>query len=472
MIDSVRARLTAWYVGILGITLIVFELAVYAVLSRTLHAGIDDSLTSAIEVTSTSLSNDIGEGQSRTEAARATVDELSSRQVAVAVFDVSGDLMASRDVDDDIQPRLPAEGDVPDESPRLYDVLADDDRVRVGIQRVHVAGDQRPFVVHVSTPLEPLEDELEDIRAVLLSSIPFVLFAAGGAGWFMARKSLSPVVIMADRARAISATNLDQRLPVSNPRDELGRLARTFNELLTRIGAAFTQQRQFMADASHELRTPLATIRAAADVTLQQPARSETEYRDALRMILDQTVRLSHIVEDMFTLARADAGHVPLRLTPLYLDELLTEIAAAASVRGARSAVRVVITGETDVECECDEELIRRLFGNLVDNALKYSPSGAVIDVRLERRDDRARILVTDRGGGIPLDAQQHVFERFFRADQARVRSAAADGAGAGLGLAIARWVAEAHGGTLELLRSDASGTTFAVELPCSPAHS
>ena len=472
MIDTVRGRLTAWYVGILGVTLLVFELAVYAVLSRTLHTGVDDSLASAIAVTSTSLSNDLSEGQSRAEAARATVDELSSRQVAVAVFDVGGELMASRDADDDIQPRLPTDGDVPDSSPRLYDVVADDDRVRVGIQRVRVGADPRPFVVHVSTALEPLEDELEDIRAVLLSSIPIVLLVAGGAGWFMVRTSLRPVVMMADRARVIGATSLDQRLPVSNPRDELGRLASTFNELLTRISTAFTQQRQFMADASHELKTPLATIRAATDVTLQQPVRTEPEYRDALRMIQDQTQRLSRIVEDMFTLAHADAGHLPLRRTSLYLDELLTDVAAAASLRGASSSIRVVVSGETDVACVGDEDLIRRLVTNLVDNAMKYSPPATVVDVLLERRDGRARISVTDRGAGVPLEAQPHIFERFYRADRSRARSAPADGSGAGLGLAIARWVAEAHGGTLELVRSDANGTTFAAELPCEPAHS
>jgi heavy metal sensor kinase len=424
-------------------------------------------------VTSTSLSNDIGEGQSRREAARATVDEISSRQVAVAVFDVTGELLASRDDDDDVVPRLPAAESIPDTGPRLYDVPADDDDVvRVGIQRVRVREDVAPFIVHVSTPLEPLQDDLEDIRAVLLSSIPVALLIAGGAGWFMARKSLHPVMVMADRAREIGSTNLDQRLPVANPRDELGRLANTFNALLSRVNNAFTQQRQFMADASHELKTPLATIRAATDVTLQQAARSEGEYREALQMIREQTHRLTRIVEDMFTLARADAGHLPLQPTSLYLDEVLDEVARAASVRGTANGVRVVASGDTDVACTADEELVRRLVTNLVDNAMRYSPQGAAVDVSLERRADRARITVTDRGAGIPTDAQQYIFERFYRADAARTRTTGTSGSGAGLGLAIAKWVAEAHGGTLELVRSDASGTTFVAELPCQARSS
>ena len=468
MIDTVRARLTAWYVGVLAVTLILFELGVYAALSEVLHANVDDTLASQIEVTTTSLSNDIAEGQSRSEAARATVDELSSRQVAVAVFDVTGELLASRDADDDIRPMLPADGDVPGEEPRLYDVAADeDDSVRVGIKRVVVADEIPPFIVHVSTPLEALEDDLEDIRTVLLGSIPVVLLVAGGAGWFMARKSLHPVMSMAERAREIGTTNLDQRLPVANPRDELGRLASTFNELLGRLNTAFTQQRQFMADASHELKTPLVTIRAATDVTLQQATRSETEYRDALTMINDQALRLSRIVEDMFTLARADAGHLPLRTTTFYLDELLSGVAAEASLRGAARQVVVSVSGATDVACVGDEELIRRLFNNLVDNALRYSPASQTVDVFLDITPaGRGRVTVTDHGPGIPEESRPHIFERFFRDDKARSRSTPG-GSGAGLGLAIARWVAEAHGGTLTLVESDSRGTTFAAELPC-----
>lgn len=469
MIETVRARLTAWYVGVLAVTLTLFELGVYAALSDVLHDNVDEALASSIQITTTSLSNDIAEGQSRLHAARATVDELSSRQVAVAVFDASGELLAARDGDDDGRPKLPVDRQIPQGEPRLYDVAApeDDDRVRVGILRVQVRPDVEPFIVHVSTPLEPLEDDLEDIRTVLLSSIPAVLLIAGAAGWFMARKSLRPVMLMARRAREIGTTNLDQRLPVANPRDELGRLANTFNELLARISTAFIQQRQFMADASHELKTPLATIRAATDVTLQQPTRTEAEYRDALRMIDDQARRLSRIVEDMFTLARADAGHLPLQRTAFYLDEILADVVAGASLRSATSNVRVSLQGTNDVACVADEDLVRRLVNNLIDNAVRYSPRGETVAVRLEHLDGRGRIGVTNQGPSIPIESQPHLFERFYRVDQSRSRNAPVEGSGAGLGLAIARWIAEAHGGSLTLASSDERGTTFVVELPC-----
>ena len=427
MIEGVRAQLTAWYVTVLAVTLIVFELAVYAVLSRTLHARIDESLAASIDMTTTSLSNDIAEGQSRLDAARATVDEISSRQVAVAVFDTDGRLLASRELDE-FTPRLPNDITLPDEIPHLFDSEEDDgdDAVRVAIKRVQVDPAVTPFVVHVSTALDELEDELSDIRRVLLSSIPLVLFGAGAGGWFLARKSLRPVT------------------------------------------RAFQERQRFMEDASHELKTPLATIRAATDVTLQQASRTAEEYREALRMVDEQAVRLSRIVEDMFTLARADAGPLPLQRSAFYLDELLADIAAAASLRGAARHVSVQASGDRDVRCVADEDLIRRLVTNLVDNALKYSPPGERVDVKLARVDDLARIAVSDRGPGIPAHARPHVFERFYRADRSRVRAADTSGPGAGLGLAIARSIADAHGGRMMLANSAERGTTVIVELPCS----
>lgn len=465
MIETIRGRLTAWYVAVLALTLVAFELAVYAVLARTLHQRIDESLLAAIDTTTISLSNDLAEGQSRNGAARATVDELSTRQIAVAVFDRDGLLMAAPEGMDDT-PRTIDADHAAGEEPQSFDSGSGDDRVRVAVKRVSLAQDPTPFIVHVSTPLEPLDDELEDIRAALLSSIPVVLLVAGAGGWFLARKGLQPVGDMADRARQIGASNLDLRLPVGSGRDELARLAGAFNELLERVGAAFAQQRQFMADASHELKTPLATIRAATSVTLQRTTRDEAEYRDAMRIIDEQAVRLSRLVDDMFTLALADADHWPVNRTSFYLDELLQAVAAAATLRGGATHRRIDVTGLTDVTCVADEDLIRRLVGNLVDNAIKYSPPGTPVVISLERAAAMLRITVTDQGPGIDRAAQPHVFERFFRAEKSRARSNTTL-TGGGLGLAIALWIARAHGGNLELVKSDATGSTFAAELPC-----
>jgi signal transduction histidine kinase len=269
---------------------------------------------------------------------------------------------------------------------------------------------------------------------------------------------------MADRARKIGFENLSGRLPVANPRDELGRLAETFNELLGRLEAAMMQQRQFMADASHELRTPVATARTAANIALQQPHRTEGDYRETLVIVEEQTARLSRIVDDMFTLARADAGNYPVHQTPMYLDEVVDDVVRAARVLASPQGVSIQPVIIPSAVFSGDEDLIRRLIVNLLDNAIRHAPHGSTVRVALEQTPDGYAISVSDQGPGIPSHIQPHIFERFYRGDAARGRGQS-DG-GAGLGLALARWIATVHGGDVSLARSSEAGTTFTVSLP------
>jgi signal transduction histidine kinase len=269
---------------------------------------------------------------------------------------------------------------------------------------------------------------------------------------------------MADRARRIGAEDLSARLPVVNPRDELGRLAETFNELLGRLEASLTQQRQFMADASHELRTPVTTARSAASVALQQTHRDEQDYRETLTIIEQQTARLSRIVEDMFTLARADSGSYPVRREAIYLDEVAEEVVRATRVLATMKRVDVEFQTIESASFVGDEDLIRRLIGNLLDNAVRHSPPGSKVSLSLERTDGGYALAIRDSGTGIPLESQAHIFERFYRVDLARARGPA-DG-GAGLGLPLVRWIATVHGGDVTLTRSSEAGSTFTVFLP------
>jgi signal transduction histidine kinase len=269
---------------------------------------------------------------------------------------------------------------------------------------------------------------------------------------------------MAARARRIGVGDLSARLPVANPADELGSLAETFNELLGRLEAAVMQQRQFMADASHELRTPVTTARTAATVALQQEHRDERDYRDTLAIVEQQAARLSRIVEDLFTLARADAGNYPVRRDAMYLDEIVEEMVRAAAVVAATKKVTVERRSVESASLVGDEDLIRRLIGNLLDNAIRHSPAGSTVVVELRREHSGYSILVSDAGPGIPADDQPHIFERFYRADRSRARGPR-DG-GAGLGLAMARWIATVHGGSVTLTRSSHTGSTFTAFLP------
>jgi heavy metal sensor kinase len=472
MFESVRARLTLWYVSVLALVLVAFSLGVYALLARALYARVDEGLLSLVEITTKSLSNDIDEGQTVEGSAESTVAELRNPQQAIAVFDASGRLLAENTSGEDFHPRLPGLDSIPGGEALLYSVPEEegeaDDLHRVAVRRVSVAARRVPYVILINQPLDPIEDELELLRRILYYTVPVALLLAGLGGWLLARKSLAPVVDMAERARRIGAENLDQRLPVANPRDELGRLASAFNELLARLNSAFEQQRQFMADASHELRTPLTVMHAAAGVTLKQPHREEGEYREAVEMLDEQARRLSRIVDDMFVIARADTGRYPLRKAALYLNDLVEEVTRAASVLAAGKDVKVEAADAPESPFHGDEDLLRRMLLNLLDNAVRHTPTGGLVSLSLSKEQDRYLLSVSDTGPGIPVEARPHVFERFYRADKARSRS---EDGGAGLGLAIASWIANAHGGSLEIARSDGDGTTFVATLPATPSE-
>jgi heavy metal sensor kinase len=466
-IETVRARLTFWYVTALALMLLVVGGLIYVLLARALYSRIDDSLHALMQIAMTSLANDLAEGQDAGDAARSTAAELVSRQQMLAIFDSAGRLLAQEGRDAGLEFSLPPVDIIPSDSLLLAtvgEVKDKDDRHRLGLRRVTIPPSGTGFIVVVGNELEPTDEELESLRGILGYVVPIALIVAGFGGWFLARQSLSPVVAMAERARKIGVEDLSARLPVANRRDELGRLAETFNELLGRLEASLIQQRQFMADASHELRTPVATVRTAASVALQQPRRDERDYRETLDIIEQQAVRLSRIVDDMFTLARADAGNYPVLTTPMYLDEVVDEVVRAARVLASPNDVSIESVTIPAAAFNGDEDLIRRLIVNLLDNAVRHAPRGSTVRAELAQMPDGYAISVSDRGPGIPPDIQPHIFERFYRGDAARAR-AQADG-GAGLGLAVSRWIANVHGGDVTLAQSSEAGTTFAVVLP------
>lgn len=448
--------------------LVAFSIGVYLLLAHSLYQRLDTDLKAAVEATKATLERVVGKEENR-EVITSELEELFSPEQAVAVFDYQGKLVAEKPARGGIHsPLVPIET-MPAES-IFYTTTSrngnSDDERRNAVRRVNVSA-QTSYFVAVSQPLEPVEEELELLQNIFFVAVPFTIILAGVGGWFLARRGLAPVVVMLDRARRISAENLEQRLPVVNPRDELGRLAGTFNELLARLDAAFAQQRQFVADASHELRTPLYVIHTTAEVTLEKTHRDEAEYREAIGIMDEQTRRLTRIVEDMFTLARADAGSRPLQQSDFYLDELLEETIRAAGVLTTRKNIAMNVAAFTEAPFRGDEGLLRQMFLNLLGNAVKHTQSGGCVGVKLENKSSGYFITITDTGNGIPAEAQPHIFKRFYRANESRSHAETSDG-GAGLGLAIAKWVSEAHDGTLELRRSDSDGSTFVVFLPTS----
>ena len=466
MLETVRARLTLWYVSLLAAILLIVLGMTYVLLARAMYARIDDGLQVLIQIAATSLANDLAEGQQVDDAARSTASELASRSFLVAIYDGSGRLLGEAGREDDIAIPLPAGDDIPSAGPALITIVETDDlddRHRLAVRRVTVPPGVE-YIVIVGSSLEPTDEELESLRGILSYVVPLSLVIAGLGGWFLARRSLSPVVAMADRARQIGVGSLSARLPVANPRDELGTLAGTFNELLSRLESSVEQQRQFMADASHELRTPVTIARTAASVALQQPTRAEADYRDTLEIIEQETIRLSRIVDDLFTLTRADAGTYPVRKVPMYLDELIDDVVRATRVVATTRSVDIVAECVHPAPYQGDEDLVRRLIQNVLDNAVRYSPAGGAVRVALDRSANGYEVSVSDQGPGIAAEARTKIFERFYRVDPAR----SPDG-GAGLGLALARWIAHAHDGDIALAASSRVGSTFVITLP-SPA--
>jgi two-component system OmpR family sensor kinase len=330
----------------------------------------------------------------------------------------------------------------------------------------HFSAEGQSWSLVILRSLHAQQEMLQQIRGAFGWLIPVGVLFAGIGGYFLAHRSLAPVGAMGTQAERIGAANLHERLEVRNANDELGRLARTFNELLDRLDRSFERQRRFISDASHELRTPVSILRGEAEVALSQVSRSPEEYRESLAVLYEEAQRLARIVEDLFTLTRADAGEYRLAQSDFYLDELAADCVRATRALAQVKSIKLVAVTPEEMPVHADEDLLRRMILNLLDNAIKYTPAGGNVSVTCGSMPDGYELSVTDSGPGIPAEMQSRVFERFFRVDRARSR-AGADG-GAGLGLSIARWIAEAHLGRIELVRSDVTGSKFTVRIPTS----
>jgi heavy metal sensor kinase len=268
---------------------------------------------------------------------------------------------------------------------------------------------------------------------------------------------------MNSQTQRISAENLSARLDVTNTRDELGHLATTINDLLARLESSFKAQQRFIADASHELRTPLAVLRGETEVALGK-TRTVEEYQQSLALIQDEAESLSRIVEDLFILARQPIStRSALHNESVSLNDAVKDCARAAQVLAIRKGVRLQLANDPPaIALNGDQELIKRMILNLLDNAVKYTPAGGEISLALARENGNAEIVVRDTGMGIPETDQSRVFDRFFRVDKARARAMG----GAGLGLSIAQWIVEAHGGEISVASTPGQGSTFTVVLP------
>ena len=316
-------------------------------------------------------------------------------------------------------------------------------------------------VLQVGKSMEDLTETLRNITIELLVIVPFVLLLSAFGSYWLAKRAFRPIQRLIHAARRIKAGDLNQRVPVPQSRDEVQNLALTLNEMIERLEQAFMQQRRFVADASHELRTPVAAIRSMTDVALVQPLESE-EYIAVLSDINAESERLGQLINNLLALTRADEGQVVFDRELVHLDFLVSDVIATMEPLATERGI-TLREGELEPATVPGDmtRLIQALMG-LVDNALTYTNAGGTITLSVEIKDACASIVIRDTGIGIAPEDCQHIFERFYRADQARSRAAG----GSGLGLAIVDWIVRMHEGSISVESQEGQGSIFTVELP------
>ncbi len=468
--SHIRTRLTLWYVAIFGLLFAAYIctacfLEYWQLKQQLYHAEIQDMETvqGLLHFTPDGQVSLHEEYFNRPES-RFLLDRL------LEVLDLNGRvLFRNRRLDGNTLGNrgLPGEG-VNGFSPRSLR-LADGTPVLV-VSHVHVL-EQTTVLIRLAYSTEPLR--LQTLHFLLLLTLvaPIALIAAGFAGYRFAIKVLDPLEQMARLTERITARRLNERIPVKNPDDELGHMALVLNGLLERLQQAFEKLQRFTSDVSHELRTPLAAIRSVGEVGLQEERDAE-KYRDIIGSMLEEVAKLTTMIDTLLTIAHAESGAIQLRKTTFALMDLVHEAVAVVGVLAEDKKQTISVQGDQGAIVIADRNFLRMALVNLLDNAVKYSPSGSNIEITLRRDGAESgpghfvELAIRDQGPGIPENAQQRVFDRFYRLDEARSR----DSGGFGLGLPIAKWAVEVHGGSISVKTASPTGAIFCIKLPSREA--
>ncbi len=462
-----RGRLTLGYSAVLTLILATFGACLYFIVQAQLFRHHDEELMETAEA----IQAVIGQHEDCEHLTAEQVAQLNQHSKLVLFHSVGGNpavfyrspdlesLKATRELA--AQPRFLEERS----AFRTYVEKADYLRVYTRPYRSHAG---RQGMIRVMERMGDVDRPLLNLRIALLLLAPIAIAASAAVSYWLARRALAPVVEVTELAREIESTQLSRRLPNRPVPDEIGRLIETFNQMISRLETSFEAMKRFTADASHELRSPLATMQSTIEVTMSRPRDAE-EYHAAMASLNEEVDRLRHIVADLLLLARADSGRVPFQLEPVRLDIVAAEVLESFSDRANGLGVHLEMKPSPPVVIPGDERWLRQLLFNLVENAVRYSIRGNTeaaasgVDVTTSADNQRAMLTVDDDGPGIPENDLERVFERFYRIDAARTRSA--DG-GAGLGLAICAWIVREHGGTIRASSSPEGGTRMLVTLP------
>lgn len=460
---TLRARFALWICLMMLATLGAFGAFVYFSVSHWLSSSLDDSLR--LGATQLIATADVDDGKLQVDddpviLDAGLTDELRSRGLSIQIFGPSGAVLQSLGpyASLAVEPAVLREALAGRSSLHTRPDPEGTGSVRVLTQPMLIDG-KVGAVIQIAESLRSIDALRERLLLSLLLGSPMIVAAAGVGGYYLAGRALRPIDHIVATARRISAHDLTERLGLPPSRDEVGRLAGTFDEMLGRLDEAFQRERRFSNDAAHELRTPLAAMQSILSVIAEQ-RRTPAEYEAALADLSEETDKLRALTDDLLRLARAEASE-PL-WEPVDLAELVPEVVDSLRPLTDADRVRLTCLTEGDAGVVGDTDALIRLLVNLLDNAIKHTPAGSIA-VTVRGLPDEVRIAVTDTGDGIAAEHLPHVFDRFYRAEESRTT------AGTGLGLAICREIVHTHGGDIEVTSEPGAGSTFTVRLSRDP---
>jgi heavy metal sensor kinase len=460
---SLRFRITAWYAALLAGALLLFGISLYIGLERYLYWDLQRTLRSDCRTIATQLISQhpfkrpdwLGGEITEAYAPEANSHFIRVIQEGVGVIYISG---APKDgAFDPTRVPFPREED---ETRSRTISLGGGHQLLIDSLR-STARDGSKFVIESGVPYDQIALVLHGLLVTLAIYMPFIIFLAVVSGYYLMRRSLRPVDEITKRAEGITSTNLSERLPVIRTGDELERLSISLNRMIERLDQAFQHINRFSADASHELRTPLTILQLELE-GIAQSHRLNPTLTDQIGSALEETDRMSHIVENLLAISRLDAGEVKMDKSRLDLGDLTASTADQMRLLAEEKVISFRSTVERGVWVEGDRSRLQQVVVNLIANAIKYTQEGGEVEVSVRRDGDTAVLEVADNGVGISPLALPHVFERFYRADKARSRSSG----GAGLGLAIVKAICTAHGAEINVSSQEGRGSCFTVELP------
>lgn len=460
---SIQFRLTAWYAALLAIILIAFGSAVYFGLEGYLTASLSRQLSlQAQQIADTWLRqiNRSGKDYVINEIEEHLSPDVTDRFIRLTRADGSPFYQSKPPRDGGFDPSTVAAPKPPPHAPGSREEHLARGELLIYSLPYTVPG-TGSFLVEVGAPYHTIESTLHGLVLIFVIILPIALALAVGIGYVLMNRALAPVDAITRATESITSRNLSERLPIPNTGDEIERLSATLNGMIERLEQSFRQIAQFTADASHELRTPLTILRGELEVALRGDALTP-QAREVIESVLEETEKLSKTVEHLMILSRFDSGELKLQRSWFDLAGLCRETVEQMSLLAEDKQIRLECSAAERVEINADPLRVRQILINLIDNAIRYTPAGGRIDIRIAHETDQAIIEVADTGQGIPAEALPHIFDRFYRVDKARSRTYG----GSGLGLAITKSICELHGGRIEVESRLGQGTRFRVEIP------